>query len=280
MRVFVLIAVACFALAVTSSALATGASATAAPAPSQYQDPASDAGTGPDITNITVSNDNGGTLTFRIDIGNRPTLTPLFFLNVYVNSDANQATGDAQFGGVEYILQYLAGQTTLFHWNGSAWDSGSHPVSLIGSFANGLTLSIDAADLGGIARLSFWVQTWDNFDDPNNYDDAPLFDQFYYTIVILPSIVSIVPPSALLKTVKPGKTLAVRGFKLRLDNNDVVGPDSVTCVLKIAGKVLPPTGPCKWKIPVTAAGKRLVLIVTLTYGDESIKKTYPGKVKT
>lgn len=279
MRSLVLIAIVAAALG-APAALAAGAAPAGALPPTQYTDPTGDAGPGPDITNVTVSNDAAGNVTFRIDIPNRPTLTANLIVVVWVDADVNTGTGDPDLGGIDYSLTFLGGSLIASHWNGSIWEFGvTLPSFTQGAYASGVTMTINVADLGGVTTFAFWVSATDNLDDDTNFDAAPLIGLYTYILAVEPSISGVVAPGGLLASVKPGKTFSVKGFKLKLDNGQTVKPDSITCTLKIAGKLVKPLpGGCKWKIPATAAGKRLTLTVTLTLEGDKVSKTYSGKV--
>ena len=78
----------------------------------------------PDISAVTVSNDDRGKLTFRIDVSNRPTLAPDMFFLVLLDTDANPASGDPDFGGADYVIELdgpLGGAagTALARWDGT-----------------------------------------------------------------------------------------------------------------------------------------------------------------
>ena len=48
----------------------------------------------PDITSIAVSNDDAGMITFKINISNRPALTPDMTVLLFLDTDQNATTGD------------------------------------------------------------------------------------------------------------------------------------------------------------------------------------------
>ena len=73
----------------------------------------------PDITTIVVSNNDAGIISFQINIPNRPTLTPDMGIFLFIDSDANAATGDPDNLGAEYVIQSLGGEIILFKWDGT-----------------------------------------------------------------------------------------------------------------------------------------------------------------
>ncbi len=260
------------------AALVAAGTVQAAPSPAEFTDPTGDAGPGPDITRTVVSVDDAGLISFRIEIPNRPTLIDGQFVAVEIDADANADSGSSS--GTEVIVLGGPGGFGLGRWNGSAFGDPVRPASLGFSYNAGIaTLTINRSDLGLAGdTLRFWAGTSDNTDDPANFDPAPEFGLYTYSLSEKPTIRSIVvPASALLP--QPGKTVSARGIQLRLTNDEIVNPDTITCTLKVAGKTLKPlAGGCKWKIPATAAGKRGTLTVELTYESETVTQRYPVKV--
>ena len=102
-----------------------------------YQDSAGEDPTAPDITTIVASNDDAGTITFRINVPNRPQLTQDLVAFVDVDSDANQATGDPANFGADFILQYILGEAILFKWDGTDYTLSATQASLTSSWSSG-----------------------------------------------------------------------------------------------------------------------------------------------
>jgi hypothetical protein len=195
-----------------------------------------------------------------------------------VDSDSNPSTGDVEMNGAEYMFLADGNSVSFGRWNGSTFDFTGVPPSMTAMWSNGPTITIAAADLGGVEGFQFWVLVSDNLDDPANVDAAPEIGQFAYELNPAPEIVGIGAPGSKFVP-KPGKLFSALGLKLELDNGERIAPDERTCVLKIAGKVVKPlAGGCKWRIPATAAGKRGVLTVKLTYEGVTLTEKFPLKV--
>jgi hypothetical protein len=242
----------------------------------RFSDATGDGGAGPDLTNITVSSDDAGSITFRVDISNRPTLPEALDLEVAIDADSNPATGDP-YDGTEYFLIVEGERAGLGRWNGSAWEGVPPPHSLQASYSGGITFTINASDLGGTTGFRFWVGASEDPASPTFSDVAPEFGLYTYSLA--PAVVDVALPSAGLVP-RAGKVFSARAIRLELDNGDVVAPDERTCTLKIAGKALKPlAGGCKWRIPAAAAGKRAVLKVTLAYGEERLARTFTSRVR-
>ena len=85
-------------MAVALPAAATGAPASA-PTPARvaantatYQDSVGENPAAPDITTIVVSNNDAASISLRLNVPNRPTLTQDMLVIVWVDSDNNPAT--------------------------------------------------------------------------------------------------------------------------------------------------------------------------------------------
>lgn len=268
------------ALAVLVFALASG-QASAAPSPAEFQDPTADSGSGPDITKVTVSADDAGTVTFRVEISNRPTVSSNLFVLVYLDTDSNPDTGDPNVGGAEYVLGMVGGSVALLRWTGSGVE-GVTPSSASGGYASGVaTLSVNASDLGGAKQFRFWVGATDNPDDDGNWDAAPRFGAFAYHLEtgVVHTIKGYWVPATVLFP-KPGRVMSAQGIRLRLDNDEVARADSMQCTLRLAGKTIRPlAGGCKWRIPASARGKRGTLKITFTYQGQTVTHTFTVHVR-
>ncbi len=64
----------------------------------------------PDVTTIVVSNDDAATLSFKINIPNRAQYAADVALIMFLDSDANQATGDPESLGADFIIQLIQGE--------------------------------------------------------------------------------------------------------------------------------------------------------------------------
>jgi len=112
----------------------------------------------PDITSTTVSNDDAGQITFKINISNRPAMTSDMVIVVFLNTDQNTATGDPDVLGTDYLIELDPGVVGLFKWDGTTYSPADSQTSLtFGYDATGATLHVSAADLGQTKGFSFAV---------------------------------------------------------------------------------------------------------------------------
>jgi hypothetical protein len=137
----------------------------AATNPQTYPDPV-DTDPGPDVTSVTVSNDDAGTVTIRMDLANRPTgLGANDNIYVYVNTDRNVSTG---CNGSEYRI-YAFGSPLRFGIDPCVNNDFPDTGPCCGSFSNGgITWTIPAESIGHSTNFWFWVATAvaGHFDPP------------------------------------------------------------------------------------------------------------------
>jgi hypothetical protein len=283
--------------------LASGAFAkTAAPAAptansTTYQDSVGEDATAPDITTITVSNDDAGTITFRINVPNRAQLSNDLVAIVDIDSDANQATGDPTNFGSDYIIQYIQGEAILFKWDGSDYTLSATQASLTSSWASGPTFKINASDLSNTRKLSFdaLVVSGVVFDPQTGAIDcsackrdfAPLIGLYNYQLLIT-------KPTLVVRSLKPtpARPVAGRSFTLKLvaarsDTGAVVQNGRVTCVGRLGSARLKATvqqvqggaATCTWSIPANAKGKTFRGSVAVVFEGLKASQSYTGKVR-
>jgi hypothetical protein len=277
--------------ALTLALTALAGNASGAPPPAEYQDPTGDSGPGPDITKVTVSADDAGTLSFHVETPNRPTIGSEYSVIVYLDTDSNPATG---LRGTDYALGMVGGFTALLRWNGTEPEP-VRPSTATGSYSNGVaTLSVNAIELGGASSFGFWVGVHDDVDDDSNWDAAPGSGTVAYSLVApaapaaptqpaaptAAAIERVVVPFTILRP-RAGRVMSARGIQLGLDTGEIVRPESMQCTLKVAGKLVRPlAGGCKWRLPAGAKGKRGTLRFTATYQGVSVTQAYPIRVVT
>jgi hypothetical protein len=255
-RLLIVTVVAVAALAGSGQAWAVGSKT--------FTDPTGDGSQGPDLTQLVVSNDDNGQLTFQFTFSNRPTiLTGDDIVALGLDTDSNGGTGDA--AGYEYLMGFgFQGQKAVI---GKATGPESYdfnvPQTTLRFADGGRTMSINRSDLGGTGAFRFRVETSGN----GGGDTAPeggagaIWD---YTLVLAPQIVAI---RAGFTPGQPrqGKAFALASPMLRLSSGQMVPPQAYSCKATLAGKALRTAARCKWNIPKKSKGKRLVITVTATY---------------
>ena len=288
---------------VASGALSGAAAPTAIAANStSYQDSSGENPAAPDITTLTVSNNDAGVISFRLNIPNRPELTQDLLLLLFADTDANPQTGDPDTLGADYVIQIFGGEAALFRWDGMDFTrrAGDPPAtSLIFSYQGGVTITISAAELGNTKRFGFAAiavsgivvdTATGDLDFTNAVSDvAPAAGAGLY-----PYEVKITPPTLVVKklTPSPVRPTAGQAFTLRLvaarsDTGAVVQNGKVSCVGRVGSarlkaqfqQVQSGAAVCTWNIPPGATGKTFRGSVGVVFEGLKASRGYAGKVR-
>jgi len=298
------IAVAVVALPTAASGALSGASAPTSIAANSasYQDSSGENPAAPDITTLTVSNNDAGVISFRINVPNRPQLTQDMLVLVFVDTDANPQTGDPESLGADYVIQIFGGEAGLFRWDGSDFTrrAGDPPAtSLIFAYQGGITITISAAELGNTKRFGFAAiliggvvidPVTNDLDFTNSVSDvAPAAGAGLYSYQV-----KITPPTLVVKKLAPtpAKPTAGRAFTLRLvaarsDTGAVVQNGRVTCVGRVGNarltaqvqRVVAGAATCTWNIPAGAKGKAFRASVAVVFEGLKASQGYVSQVR-
>jgi hypothetical protein len=262
-----------------------------------YNDSVGEDPAAPDVTTIVVSNDDAATISFKINVPNRAQYSPDIALVMFLDSDANQATGDPESLGADFIIQLIQGEILLFKWDGSDFTLSATQASLSYAWASGPTVRINASDLNNTRKLLFDVTMVSGivFDPATGAIDctnckrdfAPTFGFYQYDV-------KITPPTLVVKSFRPtpARPAAGRSFTLRLvaarsDTGAVVQNGRVTCVGRLGSvrlkaqvqRVQGGAATCTWNIPPNARGKTFRGSVTVSFEGLKAAQSYTGKVR-
>src|SRR5262245_45060984 len=158
-----------------------------------YSDGVGDAVNGaPDISTITVANDDQGNITVTVTLANHSSdFQPNEGVLVVMDTDGNGATGN---GGFDYVAPGAKGHTGLFVWNGSGFAAANAP-SLQSSTAPGqISFRINRSDLGNTTSLNFYVETTRD-NGASIGDDAPNGNGVFTYRLVLPTAPPPPPPT-------------------------------------------------------------------------------------
>jgi hypothetical protein len=261
-----------------------------------FQDSIGEDVNAPDITNIVVSNDDAGLITFQVNISNRPALTPDMFLLIFIDSDNNSATGDPNSYGADYIIELDPGNVILAQWNGADYANAASQTSLTYAYSNGATIKISASDLGKTKALRFGVIAFSGYQlgpDGNpdftqlKRDAAPDFGHGLFSYQVLTKL--ILTPTAFTLAPRPAKAGRPFSVSMAANENDTNGPvtaGTVSCAASIAGKRLVATthalrngiAVCVWRLPATAKGRIVRGLITLTVQGTSLTRGFSARV--
>jgi len=262
-----------------------------------YNDSVGEDAAAPDITTIVASNDDAATLSFKINIPNRAQYTADVAVVMFLDSDANQSTGDPESLGADYIIQLIQGEILLFKWDGSDFTISSTQASLSYAWASGPTIRINASDLNNTRKLLFDITAVSGIAfDPTTgaidctnckRDFAPTIGFYQYNVVVQ-------KPTLVVRSLKPtpAKPVAGRSFTLRLvaarsDTGSVVQNGRVNCVGGVGSarlkartqRVQGGAATCTWNIPVGAKRKTFRGSVTVSFEGLKAAQSYTGKVR-
>jgi len=130
---------------------------------SSFADPAGDSGSAPDVTGVSIANDDGGLVTVKVTLANRGTFGAGDGVGVGIDTDQNPDTGTV-FYGTEYELD-LEGSSTKFYraaTNGF-YEEAPIPASVKASFSAGVvTVTFKPSDLGVTTGFNVYAAAFDN----------------------------------------------------------------------------------------------------------------------
>jgi hypothetical protein len=262
--------------------------------PQTYTAPATDPGTADAVSSVVVSSDSSGTISIAVNLA--APLTSTDRIGVYVDSDANPATGDPQTAGADYVLFADASDQSiaLGAWNGSTWTNAASS-STLRAFRSGsqLTFSVNRSELGNTSEFNFWVDSCDGDCSPGHDVEVPATGTWSYQIA--QSVKLTAPALFAPKTAKAGKTYAAAMIVLVSDPSvSFASQGQVTCTAKLGGKPVSAAATvvtatfqganvsaagCAVHVGKGARGKRLVGTITATYAGATVSRTFSVKVK-
>ena len=222
-----------------------------------FPDPSGDGkGAAADVTQVAVSNDFDGNITFSVTFANRTSLEPDDLIFIYLDVDRNDATGP---NGTEYAIGLRSSGAELLHGTDAAF--APTPATTLSTADGGRTVRINRSDLGATTGVVFYVVST-LAPDAAARDDAPDIGAWIYDLDLKPAL------GTLAARFSPAKPKAARPFRLasttlRLEDGTRVKADSIACVAKLNGRRL--AGRCSWRIPASARGKRLVVTLAAHY---------------
>lgn len=237
------------ALSVTgaSASGATFSPAHARAGSASFGDPTGDSGVAPDISGVTVSNDDHGVISFRVSVPNRSSLGPDDAIAVPLGTDDPDLTSGVRSDGMNFILVLDAGGPSLLAWDGEEMVAvDPAPGSLTGSFRDGVaTMTVLQEDLApGFPDLSVPIEL--NFyalgiaftgNDVLAQDDAPDGDgSWKYRLA--EALRVVLTGFGAEKTVKAGTTLLAVMGAAHTDTGAAVGSGKILCGARLGSRPL------------------------------------------
>jgi hypothetical protein len=275
----------------------------------EFEDPAGDSGTAPDITSVVASNDDNGLITFRVTVPNRTSVTEDDVIAVQIGTDDPDFIAGLRSDGTGWVVAIDSQGPFLLKWTGSELaEVKPPPKSLSGSFSgNVATLSINQADLKpGFPDMSLPIELRFNavsvvFQGVVAQDDdfAPAVDSRWIYRLSEPARMVLTNFDA-DKTVKAGKKLVILLGAAHAETGLPLAAGKVSCPARLSGKVLrgsgkfvtltltsPTTGrtirtasaTCTFKVPKGSKGKTIRGSMSVTEGGVTLKRAFTTKVR-
>ena len=248
----------------------------------QYPDAIGDSTTAGDLSGVTVLGDKtSGQLVFRVTGSNLSTSEDMLTI-LFIDSDANPATGNSDWNGADYLLGVDNASYEFAHWNGADWidtPSSSVRVCCVGGGST-LMFSVNRSELGNTSEVNFFARSRNVATNAN--DDAPDDGMYNYSLAAGgPDIQGVLLQTNPVSGPRAGKRFVVRPIGLKLPPDGAVvsvasKPESYACHAKLKGKPVPATGTggCTLRIAKKKThGKKLTVVVDVTY--EGATKSVP-----
>jgi hypothetical protein len=270
MRALGVVIAACAAVLLVPSAGSAAGSVT-------YADPTGDGRGAPDIQRVSVSNDDNGRISFRITVDALaiPSDTRIF---VFLDTDRNDATGDPDVLGADYVIADDESDHTfdIARWSATEWVDTPYESVDVHADATGVSIAIDRSELGNTGGFDFWVRSRVGDGETQTFEDAPDADVWRYDLQLAPPPPPPPPPRPKLKRIMiagtsllpaSGKLFTFRVTGLQLGSGSMVKPESLLCSAKLAGIPIRGRGKggCTWKLATSTKGRKLLVIVDVVY---------------
>ena len=268
-----------------------------------FQDSRGEDPQGPDINTVTVSNDNTGLISFKIDIPNQAQLSGEKLIDLVIDADNNKATGDQDplNPGADYAIELFQQQANLFQWDGQTYSrSAAGPSEATLIFADsptGPTISINATELGNTKKLNFsaTVISGVTFDDAGNLnftnahaDFAPDLGHglYAYDVKVAPLKLRVKNFKTTPSRPRAGGAFTMQMTAVRNDTGAAIQGGTVKCAAKAGGaglaarthRIANKVAVCTWSIPASARGKSFRGSITVVFEGKKVTKTFSAAI--
>jgi hypothetical protein len=251
----------CLILAAAALALAI---APAGASPTGFADTAGDSGTAPDFSaGVLVANDNRS-ITIAMPVANRGGFT------VHDNYAALLDTGTAR-----YEIDFNGSGAELDRWTGTAFEpTSAQRVAIIWLVNFGPAINVLLADIGNPSSLTFVLSSTTGAAT----DRAPDDGSWAYAL----SPLSLTLDSFTVGAARGGHTLKVSALVTRHDWEVALSDGTIVCSSNMgkgrgtfggAGAI------CTWRLPRSAAGKRLVGTIAVRYQGVRVGRSFSVTIR-
>jgi len=265
-----------------------------------FQDSTGERQGAPDITTVVVSNNNAGIVTFKINVPGRATLTDDMLVAFTIDADNNPATGsqDPEDRGGDYAIQLFGGTSDLFRWDGTTYSrNGADPPQASLRFS-GMTVFINASDLGNSKRLNFNALVLTGIVVDQNTGDtdfskaigdlAPDPGHGFFSYQVKVGQLKLNVKSFALSPSRPqaGRTLTATMSATRSDTGAALAGGQVLCTATIGGKRLAfrtrgfsgGRARCGWQVPASARGQKIRGTITVVFEGRRVSRSFSATV--
>jgi hypothetical protein len=257
----------------------------------------------PNITTVTVSNDNSGMITFQINIPNQASLSGDKITDIEVDADNNPATGspDVLDKGADLAIELFQGQVTLFQWDGTTFSrtaAGPSQATLIFlDTPGGPTIKINASELNGTKKFGFNVTsiagvTTDsagNLDFTNaHFDLAPAAGHglWMYDVKTAPLKLKAKNFKTAPSRPRAGSPFSMMMTAIRNDTGAALQSGTVNCAATAGGsglavrvhRIANTVAQCTWQIPGSARGRTFRGSITVVFEGKKVTKTFTASI--
>lgn len=254
---------------------------------------------GPDITSVTVSNDDTGLLTFRVAMPSHPALVEGMRFRIWIDSDHDRSTG-LHMNGMDYFLLHDHGGTGLFRCSGTTCAGGATAsTTLEFTYASGPQFRVLDADVGDTRRFRFAVEAATGiFVDPATrsfdfstarFDDAPARgSSWIYALAIGPQRLLVQSVATTPAAPRQGVPFTVRAKVTRADTGAVLSSGRVRCTGRLEGArrlhvirrgFFERRAVCVFGIPPDAAGEIFRGTMAISYVGTRVTRAFSARVR-
>ena len=262
-----------------------------------FEDSRNEVPDAPDITTVVVTNDNAGTISFRINGPSR--LVEGMLVVIEIDSDHNEATGtqDELSLGADYAIELFGNNANLYRWDGTNFTRRANDPPQSTLIFNDLTIRINNSELGNTTRFRFGVTvvtgiTVDSNGDPDfsqaRADIAPDLGHGFWSYDVRTAPVRLVARRFALSPSRPvaGRTLTANLTAARSDTGATLRGGRVICNATVGGRRLAvrtarfvgTQARCTWAVPGSARGQQIRGSVTVVFEGRRVTRSFTARV--